>query len=180
MRIGIDISQMAYKGTGVAAFIENLLSEMIEHDTQNEYIFFGSSLRNSTEYKVLGIKYKHNKNIKFKIFPIPPSILDILWNKLHIFPIERFIGNVDVFISSDWTQPPVRNAKNVTILYDLVIFKYPQETASKIIETQKRRLKWVKKECDKIICISEATKSDAIDILGIGETRLEVVYPGIK
>jgi hypothetical protein len=88
------------------------------------------------------------------------------------------IGKVDIFISSDWTQPP-SNARKATILYDLIVYKYPEETADKIIQVQKRKLDWVKKECDMIFCISEATKKDAIEVLGIEEKRLAVVYPGI-
>lgn len=110
---------------------------------------------------------------------MPPCLLDLLWNRLHIFPIERFIGDIDVFISSDWTEPPAIKAKKATILYDLIVYKYPKETDLKIIATQKRKLKWVKKECGIIFCISESTKNDAMEILGIEEKRLKVVYPGI-
>ena len=104
--------------------------------------------------------------------------MDILWNKLHIIPIEAFTGPLDIFISSDWTQPPSK-AKKTTSLYDLIVYKDPEETAEKIVTTQKKRLQWVKKEVDKIFCISKATKKDAIEILGIPENRLEVIYPGL-
>ena len=114
-----------------------------------------------------------------KRFKMPPSLLDLLWNRMHILPIESLIGDVDVFITSDWTEPPTKKAKKMTILYDLVVYKYPQETAGKIVATQKRKLAWVTKETDMILCISEATKRDAIEILGIDEKRLKVVYPGI-
>jgi hypothetical protein len=111
---------------------------------------------------------------------MPPTLLDLIWNKLHILPIEKLIGDIDVFISSDWTQPPTLKAKKVTIIYDLIVYKYPEETDKKIIETQKRRLKWVKKECDKILCISQATKIDVGQILGINDSRLAIAYPGAR
>lgn len=178
MRIGIDISQLAYPQTGVANYLGNLVENLLKIDRENEYILFGSSFRQSIKYKVLSSKYKENERVKFKIFPFPPTFLDVLWNRLHVIPIERLIGDVDIFISSDWTQPPTRKAKKVTILYDLLIYKYPKEMHPKIVETQKRRLKWVEKECDQIICISEATKRDAMEILGIEGKRLQVVFPG--
>lgn len=179
MKIGIDISQLAYANTGVANYLRSLVLNLVENDKENEYILFGSSLRQSIKYQVLSIKYKERKNIKFKIFKFPPSLLDLLWNKLHILPIENLIGDVDVFITSDWTEPPAKKAKKVTILYDLVVYKNPQETAKKIVQTQKRKLAWVKKETAMILCISEATKKDAEEILGIEDNRLKVVYPGI-
>ncbi|MBP9719242.1 MAG: glycosyltransferase, partial [Candidatus Levybacteria bacterium] len=175
--IGIDISQIAHEKTGVANYVQNMVQQLLEHDGKNEYILFYSSLRK----RIQNSKFKiQNSNSKFKIkeFWLPPSLLDVLWNRFHIVPIEWFIGNVDVFISSDWVQPPTR-AKSITILYDLIVYTYPEETARKIVQTQKRRLKWVKKECDKIICISESTKKDAEEILKIDKAKLAVVYPGI-
>lgn len=64
-------------------------------------------------------------------------------------------------------------------MYDLAVYKFPKETDRKIVEVQKRKLRWVKKESDIIFCISEATKKDAMEILGIEENRLKVIYPGI-
>jgi glycosyltransferase involved in cell wall biosynthesis len=176
MRIGIDISQTAYEGTGVARLVEHLVSSLLNKDEENEYVLFFSSMRKTvpaTNYKMQGSK------LEIKQYRFPPLFLDLIWNKLHIIPIEWLIGDVDVFISSDWTQPPTRKAKKATILYDLTVYKYPKETDKKIIDTQKRRLKWVKKECDAIMCISESTKNDAIEILSVPKERLHVVYPGV-
>ncbi len=178
MKIGIDISQLAYPGTGVATFLENLVSNLVNIDKNNDYILFYSSLRK--EFQISNFKFQiNNKNVKIKKFKIPPTLLDVLWNRLHIVPIERFIGDVDVFITSDWTEPPTKKAKKATVLYDLVVYKRLEETDKKIVETQKRKLKWVKRESSAVICISEATKKDAMEILGIPEEKLFVVYPGI-
>jgi glycosyltransferase involved in cell wall biosynthesis len=175
MKIGIDISQLAYERTGVATYVRELVASLVRLDTQNEYVLFFSSLRG----KLMPFDFAQGENVTIKQFKFPPSLLDILWNKLHIMPIESLIGDVDVFITSDWTEPPVRKAKKITILYDLIVYKFPEETDSKIIATQKRKLAWVKKESDRILCISEGTKKDAMEILGIEENRLAVVYPGV-
>lgn len=185
MKIGIDISQLAYEQTGVANYLRNLVEHMIAVDKENEYVLFFSSLRNKFPISNLACRQAgfqfpiSNKNIKLKIFKFPPTFLDLLWNRLHILPIEWLIGDVDVFISSDWTQPSTVRAKKVTIIYDLIIYRYPEETAKKIVETHKRKLFWVKKECDMIFCISESAKKDAKEILGIEEKRLRVLYPGV-
>jgi glycosyltransferase involved in cell wall biosynthesis len=177
VRIGIDISQLAYKNTGVANYLKNLTSELINLDKNNEYILFCSSRGEINSDIKDFLKYP---NVFIKHVKLPPTILDILWNRLHILPIEKFIGKVDMFITSDWTEPPVKNAKKGTILYDLIVYKYPNETDRRIISTQKRKLKWVKKESDIVFCISEATKKDAMEILGIDKEKLKVIYPGIN
>lgn len=185
VRIGIDVSQVAYEGTGVSQFIVNLVEHLVRIDKNNQYILFFSSLRKQfliSNFKFLNKSLPRrqagqiqNSNFKIKTFKFPPSLLDLLWNRLHILPIEWLIGDVDVFITSDWTEPPTRIAKKATILYDLIVYKYPNETDKKIVETQKRKLRWVKKESKIIFCISEATKRDAMEILGIPENRLRIL-----
>ena len=106
-------------------------------------------------------------------------LLDLIWNKLHILPVEDLIGNVDLFITSDWTEPPVKKAKKATIIYDLIVYKYPEETHKKIVATQKRKLAWVKKESDLIFTISESSKKDIEKILEINSSKVKVIYPGL-
>lgn len=181
MRIGIDISQIAYEGTGVAELTKNLVQELLRVDTKNKYILFYSSLRKNFQFSSIRQaqdNFQSNHNFQIKKFRFPPTLLDFLWNKLHILPIEWLIGDIDVFVTSDWTEPPTARAKKATILYDLIVYKYPYETDQKIVATQKRKLEWVKKESDIIFCISESTKKDAMEILGIDGKRLKVIYPG--
>lgn len=175
MKIGIDISQMAHEQTGVANSLKNLVENLLRIDKENEYVLFYSSLRKALPKSVLNWQ---NGNLKIKTFKMPPTLLDFLWNRLHIFPIEWFIGNVDVFLTSDWLEPPTIKAKKATILHDLVIYRFPQEMAAKIVATQKRKLAWVKKESAMIFCVSQATKNDARKILNIEDKRLKVVYSG--
>ncbi len=178
MKIGIDISQLAYPETGVAIYLRRLVENLVAVDKKNEYILFYSSLRRNFQFSIFNFK-SNPKNLMIKIFKLPPTFLSLIWNKFHVFPIENLIGGVDVFISSDWTQPPTLKAKSATILYDLIVYKHPEETYQTIVETQKQRLFWVQKEADIIFCISQATKKDAEKILGIPSRKLKVIYPGI-
>lgn len=172
MIIGIDISQIAYEQTGVSDYLRGLVEELLRIDKSNEYVLFFSSLRRSLPK--LSIQ---NPRVTIKKFKFPPTVLDFIWNRLHILSIEKLIGDVDLFITSDWTEPP-SSSKKATIIYDLSVYKYPKEMAKKIVDVQKRKLKWVKKESDVVFCISEATKKDAGVILGIEENKLKVIYPG--
>lgn len=178
MRIGIDISQTAYHGTGVANYLKNLVEHLVSVDKENDYVLFFSSFRGTPDEAFL--KKISGPRVTIKRYKLPPSVLNILWNTLHIVPIEAFIGDVDVYLTSDWTEPPVKKAKKVTILYDLIVYKHPEETDEGIIKTQKRKLQWVKKESRAVFCISDATKKDAEEILEIPSSKLYVIYPGFS
>jgi len=172
MKIGIDVSQIVYPG-GVSVYTENLVNALLEIDKINDYSLFFSSLRKS-------LKDSKFKTQNLKKYKIPPTVLDILWNKLHVLPIEHFIGDIDVFHSSDWTQPPAKKAKLVTTIHDLSFLRWPKSTHPKILTVQKRRLKWVKKEVDQIIAVSRATKKEIIELLGIRSEKITVVHEGIS
>lgn len=175
--IGIDISQLAYENTGVANYLENLVINLIEQDERNEYVLFFSSLRRKIPKKIALLFTR--KNVRIKKFLFPPSVLSFLWNQVHILPIDALIGKVDFFLTSDWTEPPLKSGVKATILYDLTVYKYPKETAEKIVTVQKKKLKWVKEESSFVFCISEATKEDAKEILRINPSKLHVIYPGL-
>lgn len=173
MKIGIDISQTAYSGTGVANYTKNLALALLRIDKKNEYVLFFSSLR-----KKCPVAIGDFPNASIRTFKFPPTLLDFLWNRLHVLPIEWLIGKIDIFFTSDWLQPPTISAKKVTTIHDLIVYKHSEGLAKKIIEVQKRKLAWVKKEADLVICDSLSTKKDAMEILGISEKKLRVIYPG--
>ncbi len=83
MKIGIDISQIAHEGTGVANYLKHLVSAMIEQDTVNEYILFYASLRKPFQQSW----FPKKKNVSVKAIKIPPSVLTKLWNHMHIIPM---------------------------------------------------------------------------------------------
>lgn len=166
VRIGFDISQIAHSG-GVAVYTKNLALEL-QKIKDLEMIFFYSSLRKA---------YKGDlKNVK--LFKIPPTILEKLFNIWRKIGIEKFIGSVDVFHSSDWTQPPSK-AKKVTTYHDLVPILYPEWSHPKIVEVHKRRLQLVENEIDCVICVSESTRNDLLKVSNIPKTKIVVIYEGV-
>ena len=66
MRIGIDISQLAYPSkTGVYNYLSNLLFNITQIDKENSYVLFFSSLRRSLPVS-FEAKVKQNKNVMIK------------------------------------------------------------------------------------------------------------------
>lgn len=179
MKIGIDISQIVYQGTGVATYTHALVEALLKVDQDNHYLLFGSSFRRRELIKDF-VENLRAGNARPKISFLPPKFLEFLWNGVHLFPIENFTGSLDVFHSSDWLEPPTRTAKKVTTIHDFAVYKYPETFVSRgghdIIQNQKRRLHFVKNYSDMIIAVSEATKKDALEILNIPEEKIKVIY----
>lgn len=164
-KIAIDISPIIY-GTGVSIYTRELIKNL-ESNKEFEFLFFGYSLRQFSNIK------SYSKNV----FPIPPALADIIWNRFHFLPIEKIIGNFDLLHTSDWVEPFSKKHK-VTTIHDLTPILYPRETDRKIVSVHKRKLHWVKSESEAIIVPSESTKSDLLE-LGFKQ-KIEVVPEAVS
>lgn len=165
MRIGIDVTASIYPGTGVASYYRSLVPELVKQGKDCEFVLLGYAMRRFSELRLANRK-----------FFLPPRIMEILWNKLHMLPVETFTGNLDIFHAWDYLQPPVRKAKVVTTIHDLTPIKFPLYHHKSTVEAQTHRLRWVRREADIVLSDSLATKRDIVELLGIPEEKIKVVY----
>ncbi|MBI1863085.1 glycosyltransferase family 4 protein [Candidatus Microgenomates bacterium] len=177
MKLGIDISQTAFRGTGVARFTEGLAQGICDFDHDNEWHFFFSSLRGKPPAAL--IETIHNAGHHFDRAYWPPTILSHIWNDLHIYDVQHITGPLDWFITSDWTEPPA-SCRKATIVHDLAYVRYPETVATSIRRTQKHRMKHVVTESRIIFADSESTKDDLLTLLHVDRSRVTVNYPGIS
>lgn len=165
MRIGIDVTASIYSGTGVASYYRSLVPELIKQGKNCEFVLLGYAMRRFSELKLANKK-----------FFLPPRMMEIIWNQFHKFPVEMLTGNLDIFHAWDYLQPPVKRAKVVTTIHDLTPIKFPLYHHKSTVEAQTHRLRWVRREADVILADSLATKQDIIELLGIPEEKIKVVY----
>lgn len=165
IKVGMDISQLAHIG-GVATYTQNLTRELSKIEDL-EMAYFYSSLRKPYRGDL--------KNVKK--YRLPPTLFEMLFNRWRNVSMEKFMGPLDVFHSSDWTQPPC-SAKKVTTYHDTVPLKYPEWSHPKIVSVHKRRLFLVEKEIDIVIVVSQATKKDLLEVSNLPEEKITVIYEG--
>jgi len=174
MVIGIDVSSVCYQ-TGVSNYTLNLVRNLLKIDNRNQYKLFFSSLRQPLPKEIEALK--RHKNIFIYQFRLPPTILQILWNQLRLFPIEIFIGKCDIFHTSDWTQPPTFRAKTIATIHDLTPFLYPKWHHPKVVKAHKNKMKIASKKCAHFICVSQNTQNDLLKLFpSIKLEKTSVIY----
>ncbi|MFA6081565.1 MAG: glycosyltransferase family 1 protein [Patescibacteria group bacterium] len=179
MKIGIDITMLVYAGSGVANYTFNLAKNLLEIDKENEYRLFYSSLRRPKNFYYLDeLKKAGGKIYDYKF---PPTLLQLWWSKLHIIPVEWFIGKVDVFFSSDFLRPPLLpGTRGITTVHDLTWKLFPQYHEERIIRAHEKKLAKTIKYNDTIIVDSINTKQDLLKLYSrINNEKITVLYPGI-
>ncbi len=183
MKIGIDISQIVYKGTGVARFTEGLVNTILKYNQKNSWTFLFYSFRQNLDQELeKKIIKKDCKLIKWKL---PSTFVSFASNNLHsltkllTFKFE-LLTSLDWFITSDWTEIPLTKVNKATIVHDLVFKRYPETVNQKILKTQELRLNHVKKESKVIFVDSQVTKKDLNDFYKIDSKNIVVNYPGVE
>jgi len=178
MIIGIDISQIVYH-TGVSRYTKELVRNLLRLDKKNSYKLFAGVWRQREaidEY----LQSLTSEGLSFQSYVklFPPMLADRVWNSLHLFPIERFTGKVDVFHTSNWAQPPTKAVK-VSTVHDITPILYPETHTKKVIQNFTRNVRLVRKECAVVLADSKATKQDLVTHCGFSEDTIKVIYLGV-
>jgi glycosyltransferase involved in cell wall biosynthesis len=177
MKITIDVSQMAYAGTGVGRYTFELTRALLDLPTKHTFTlwtgvrkqrFYFESLQKTSPWNKAEWVYSH----------LSPKIAGVLFNysPLHL---EYLSGPTDLVHTSDWTAP-VTKVPTVTTVHDLAFSKYPETVHALIRHTQSVRLARVVKHANHIIADSLSTKNDLMEIYHLKDHQIDVVYPGIN
>ncbi len=77
MKIGIDISQSVYLGTGVASYTRSLVNALLE-ETHEEYVLFGSSFGRRVELLRFVKSLPQKVNLTVKTYSMPISLMSLM------------------------------------------------------------------------------------------------------
>ncbi len=170
MTVGIDISQTAFPETGVGVYTRELTSALLTHHHEVNWRLLFASLRAKVPEELTSYTTR---------VPIPPTFLEPLWNQWRVLPPETFLGKLDVWHSSDWTQPKTV-AKKVTTVHDLIPFKFPHMLDPSIVLVHKRRMELAIAETDAIIAVSESTRNDLRELFSVPKEKITVIYEAAR
>ncbi len=183
MRIGIDIrALMEGKTTGVPVYITNLLRTLFVIDKENEYVLFGNSFGPSPFLPLpqKGERAGVRGNVKYKLFRYPnklfmPSQRFLGWPK-----IDKMLGGVDLFFSPHWRVAALsKNIPLVVTFHDLSFEVIPEFfTMRQRLWHQFMNYRQAARRAAKIVAVSKNTRQDLIDLYGVPESKIEVIYPG--
>ncbi len=182
MIIGIDLRAIGQgKYSGVEEYTLNLLDALFTIDSKNKYLLFSSGQSVSNRYLEFSRKAKEkNSNIELRHCFIPSRILNASF-KLFSWPkIDKLMGEADVIFEPNINILPVCKAKKVITFHDLSFEKYKEFFSSKQIFWHNFvNPKKLAEEADLIIAVSESTKNDLMEIYGISEKNIKVIYSGV-
>lgn len=167
MRIGIDISCLAHRKTGVGIYTEHLVKSLLQNRSTADYLLF-SSTSFETEFE----------DAK-RIASLFPRRYSTIWEQL-ILPILLLRGRIDVFHSPNYTLPLAAPTNSVVTVHDMsVVLMGRTHPPLRRIKHRLFLLPSLRKS-KMLITVSESSKKDIERLAHINPERIRVVYPGVS
>jgi len=163
MRIGIDARLLHYSEAGISQYILRLLEGLARLEIEEEIVVLRS--RKQQPAAMSGLPFRslalwtppHNR---FEQFALPLELTRLKLDLLH---------------SPDFIPPLRRRFRSVITVHDLAFLRYPhlltRESAHYYAQIDQGA-----RSADRVIAVSESTKRDVIQLLGVPEDRVVVIY----
>lgn len=175
MRIGFNVRplQTGHKFRGIGTYTYYLLKYLSNIDKGNNYLLFLDGEGETPDFNFL------DKDFKKEVIKFPPwkhnSRIHRVWNQHVLLPRKISRAKIDVFHFTELNASLFHPFKNIITIYDLIPLKFPQFYGRNIFNEYRMR-KWTARSADCIIAISENSKKDIMELMGIPEEKIRVIY----
>jgi glycosyltransferase involved in cell wall biosynthesis len=172
MRIGIDARQLCGRQTGVGQYLLGLLSEWTRSTrssaVRHEFILYVPEATDSTAGLDAG---------RF-ISRIVPGSGGTWWEQVQL-PRSTAADQLDVFFAPQYSAPIALKTPTVVAIHDVSFAAHPEWYRTR----EGTRLRWLSRQsaagARAVITISEFSRREIVEHLGVPDARIHVIPPGI-
>jgi len=170
MKIGFDGKRITQNFTGLGNYSRYVLKVLAKFHPENQYQIF------SAKAPEIANSLESFKSIKFS-YP-EKHFSDSLWRS---FGIVKNLSHEEIDIYHGLSNEIPLGLKkqgipSVVSIHDLIFYRYPQYYPWFDRKIYEFKMRYAADHADKIIAISEQTKSDLINLFNIDQNRIEVIY----
>jgi len=175
MKVAFDVSYVQRMRAGFGRYARELLRALFATDTQNEFILHGWSF----SLDLAELSRLRQPNVSLRIARIPGMVKRFYWNRLRFPPIEEFVGEFDVFHSSDSFLPPMRKRRGIATVHDLCQKRFPQFFEPRVLRGEQYMLRSLANAAA-IIVPSHQTKNDLLEMFRLPEEKVHLVRTPVR
>lgn len=174
MRICVDISPAVHRRAGLGRYAQKLLEHLLRLDDENQYLVFYHQPRRA----VVSPPLDSLPRLTFPTSAKPWRMSVLLAHFLRI-PMDRLLPDVQIFHATDHLLPPLRRARTVFTIHDLIFRFYPQYHLPLNRWFLSLMIPRFLQAADAIIAISHHTKRDVMRLYGVDEAKIQVIHEGV-
>ncbi len=163
MRIGIDARIVFYRQAGIANYVVHLIEALAQINRQDEFVLLQS------------------RKDRLNITDQPNFVRRSLWTPSHhrfeqrTLPLEVWPLRLDVLHSPDFIPPMRSPVPKLITVHDLAFIRFPRfltEDSARYYGQIDDAVTYA----DHIVAVSESTKKDIVELLGVPAGKITVIY----
>lgn len=177
MKIGFDAKRLFHNFTGLGNYSRFVVSALLEHTANNEYVLFTPKARSHAEINPI----TDHKEVSVVTPPFFYSLLKAssIWRSWGISN-DPAIQSLNVFHGLNQELPvslPDSIRKVVTV-HDLIFLRFPKLYNPVDVRIYEAKVKSACQSANSIVAISQQTAEDLMNFLNIPESKIKVIYQG--
>ncbi len=183
MRIAIDYNAALRQHAGIGRYTRELVRAFSQLQSDDELVLFYAAHDLPPDHS--GMRELRQLQAKFsqvRAVPIPLSErwLTIIWQRARLpIALERWTGPVDLIHAPDFVLPPVAAASMVLTVHDLSFRTHPATAHPSLRRYLDRAVPRSLACAMHVLVDSRHTKRDLQHLMGIPNSKVSVLYPGV-
>lgn len=173
MRIGIDATPAIKQLGGVSEYTKQLVRHLSAIDRENSYQLVTFSLFRSQTTPLPAL----SKNFQERAVPLPASIIDRMWRRAGIPPLELFTGRVNLLFFPSIFMP-YTFSPTIVAIHDLAWLRFPELAPEGEATEFRSCLSRAVRTARHVITISDSTKKDLTEIAHVPAEKITVIGLG--
>jgi glycosyltransferase involved in cell wall biosynthesis len=175
MKVSIDATSLLLRSAGVKNYVHYWLASLQELAQKQRNILVGTYPPGIAAAPVLDHESASGSGLRARIRFLTVQFCNMRGNPF----LDFLLSGSDVFHASQHVARLPRRIQTSATVFDLSCWITPENHTPENIAATRRYGEKILKACDGLIAISAHTRRDTIEILGIPEDRIRVIYPGV-
>jgi len=174
-KIAIDMSPLVHGSRAVSHCTACMVSELLKYkDMEFNLLYF--------DYKRQTQKYLRplENHATEKVIPVPYRLLIPAWKRLSWPYLEMILPRCDLLYANEFYFPPAKNSLVLATIHGLAFRVIPEKIPPQIAQSLDKGLSFILKHADYLIAVSENTKKELVNHVGIAPERIYVVTHGVN
>lgn len=171
LRVALDASFLVLnRASGTRTYTANLVRALVQTGELEDLLCFYLYWRGRSVRPEL-------PGTRARVVRLPRRLVEAAWARLRFPPIDWLTGRLDVYHSVHMLVPPQRRGASVLTVHDLREFRlpglFPHLQGSRAARARMAR------QAHRVVAISESTRRDAIELMGVDPQRVRTVPNGL-
>lgn len=172
MRVGINALLLTknegYRQTGVSRYVERLLSALPEAMPEDDLIAYLDKAVTAPE----GVSVRRTP------FAIDKPAFRVAWERAA-FPALARKDRLDLFHGTVNALPSGLGCPGVVTIHDLAFLRWPEQVPARRYQYLAKAVPAAAKAARRVLTVSEATKRDVVELLGVAPDKVVVTPLGV-